>query len=314
MNALEEPLVDGWDAVAEAEDFLFHYPVSKTMGEGDSFEFYREELKLAKALGQAEAEAANAAVKAFRRATDLDAPAPVARKAITRKIDLEKVVEGLDPLMRTAWTHDTEKVVADLVSAITAKGAKRAGAYEAFKGFKSRPMIEAGMVASAKYSTNTYFNRVVLPSMINDIQTKAKTGAPFDDAFFREMQGKLEKRLKSVPYWKNVASQASSRAYHYGMTRAGLQKGYSTYTLQAVVDDRTSDVCLSLNGKTFNLDTGVAHAERVALLDPDRMKDEAPWATLPMVEGKTEGQLARAGVLLPPFHFGGCRTTIVLNK
>lgn len=309
---LDTDLVENWNPDKEADRFLFHRPVSKTQGEGDAFEFYREELRLAKVLGAAEASAANEAINAFKRATGLDAPKPVARKA--RAIDLERTVRDLDPIMRTAWTSQTEGVVADLISAITARGAKRAGAYKQFARFQSRPLIESGMVAAAKYSTNTYFNRVVMPAMINDIQQKAKDGKPFDDAFFREMQATLNRRLKSVPYWKNVASQASSRAYHYGMMRAGLQKGYRTYTLRAVVDERTSDVCLALNGKTFNIDSGVAYAERTALIDPDKMKDEAPWATIDRIEGKTAGQLVRAGISLPPFHFGGCRTTVDLNK
>lgn len=309
---MRDLLVDEWNAEREADDFLFNYPVSKAAGEGDAFEFYKEELKLAKVLGEAEAGAANAAVTAFRRATDLDAPKPIARKATN--IDLVKIVEGLDPIMRTAWSSQTEGIVADLVSAITAKGAKRGGDLSAFRRLQTRPSIEAGMVAAAKYSTNTYFNRVVMPSMIGDIQEKMRSGKGFDEEFFRAMQQKLSTRLKSVPYWKNVASQASSKAYHYGMTRAGLQKGYRGYRLKAVLDERTSAVCQSLNGKTFWLDTAVAHAERVALMDPEDSYKADPWVTPDMLEGKTDGQLAKAGVLLPPFHFGGCRTTITLTK
>lgn len=313
MQSSDALMIDEWDDVKEADSFLFHIPVSKSMFEGDPYEFYREELALAKALGQAEAEAANVARKALNTAVGADAPAPIARKAI-KQIDLERAVRDLDPIMRNAWGSHLEGKVAEIIGKITAKGAKRAGAYKEFAKLPSRPLIEEGLVASAKYSTNTYFNRVVMPSILGDIKSKMEAGEGYDDAFFREMQAKLAKRLKSVPYWKNVANQASSRAYHYGMMRAGLQKGFRTYTLRAVVDDRTSDVCLGLNGKTFSIDAGVRHAERIALLDPDKMKDEAPWTRLEDIEGKTDGQLVKSGILLPPFHFGGCRTTVDLNK
>ncbi|MGK3946915.1 hypothetical protein ABK046_52185, partial [Streptomyces caeruleatus] len=77
-------------------------------------------------------------------------------------------------------------------------------------------------------------------------------------------RAKLATRLKSVPYWRLVANQASSRAYHYGLTRAGLSLGYTGYRLDAVIDKATTPVCRSLDGKVFWLADAVQRLEKLA--------------------------------------------------
>jgi hypothetical protein len=169
------------------------------------------------------------------------------------------------------------------------------------------------MVASAKYYSNNHFNRVVLPSMTGHINKQLASGGAFDATYFRALRDTMDTRLKSVPHWRLVANQAASRSYHYGLTRAGMLDGYSSYTLSAVKDERTTDVCLNLDGRTFHLADGVARVERVARMLPSKIAEDAPWLVLGDVEDVTTAELSKRDILMPPFH-GNCRTTITMNR
>lgn len=303
--------VEDWSAEREASDFALTYKASRNIAEGDSFEFMEEELKLAKALGMAVAGATNRAIKLYNDETGLSRVKSTARKA--KDVPLEKVLAMLDPTLQGAWTMATDRTVTGLIERITLKGAARAGARDKFKSLPTRQLMEAGMVASAKYFTNTYFNRVVMPSLIGDIRNKEKEGKAFDDKFYREVRGRLDKRLKSLPHWRGVATTAASSAYHYGLARAGLGQGYTGYELVAVLDNRTSEVCEALDGRRFWLADAVNHVEKRATIPPEDMKDEMPFPKWEEIHDHTQSDLTKAGILTPPFH-PFCRTTMRLIR
>lgn len=312
---MDDQLIDDWSAEREADAFFATYRVHKNTAEGDSFEFYAEELKLAKALGMAAAGAANKALKVFNQETGLAKPKVYnRRKALPGSAEeLVKAMKMMDPVMQGAWTMSTDKTVSNLISAITLKGAARAGDKTRFNRLPTRALMEAGMVASAKYFTNTYFNRVVMPGLVNDLLRKEKEGAEFDDKFYREVRGRLDKRLKSVPHWRGVATTAASSAYHYGLSRAGLGQGYTGYELVAVLDNRTSDVCEALDGRRFWLADAVANVEKRARVAPEDLKEEMPFPKWDQIHDHTQAELTKAGILTPPFH-PFCRTTMRLIR
>lgn len=305
--------VDQWLHWREIEAKQLAHPVPKRKGEGDGYEFIDGELELAKDIGTAAAVQAGKALAAFDAIVTDERVAELVTTTKGLEDKLARDLEKLDPIMRETWTSSLEKKVASTIGSMTERGARRAGAFRRLANLATRGTIEEGMVASTKYYTNTYFNRVVLPSMVGDIERKLATGEGFDEKFFRTLRDSMDRRLKSVPHWKLVGNQAASRAYHYGLARGGMLDGYTGYTLKATVDDRTTDVCLSLNGKSFWLADAVERVERVATMLPSRIKQDAPWLTLPDVEGKDTAELQKSDILVPPFH-GNCRTTMVLNR
>lgn len=302
--------VDEWLIEAEIKSVTLAHPPHKQKAVGDAYEFYEQEVRLAKLLGTAVADAAGKALEVYDEITGLNG-AIVSLKA--SPFNLAKQLERLTPILQKSWNATTEKTVASYISVITGIGAKRAGGWERFKKMQSRPLIEAGMVASSKYYTNNYFNRIVLPAMVGDINRKMEKGEPFDDTFYRALREKMDTRLKSVPYWRLVGNQAASRAYHYGLTRAGLASGYTGYQFVAVLDERTTQVCRTLNGKTFWLADAVQRLEKLAKTDPAEMPNAAPWAVPSDVEGKDSDQLTKDGFSMPPLH-SGCRSTISLLR
>lgn len=296
-----------WDAEADIAEVMAANPGHTKKAVGDGYEFYPQEVRLAKVLLVASGKAADTLLERYDQITG------ISQKA-SRNIDLAKALQGLAPIMLESWDAKTEERVADLIGDLADVGARRAGAFQKFKDMPSRPLMEKGMVASAKYYSNSYFNRVILPGLAGDIRKKLDTDGEFDDAFFRATRAKIDSRLKSVPHWKLVANQAASRSYHYGLVRAGMIANYVAYRYVAVLDEKTTSLCESLNGRSFWIADAVDHVERLARTDPEDLKAEFPWAdtTLDISEMTTK-QLVGSGLMVPPLH-GSCRSSIRLLK
>lgn len=310
-----------WDARREAEAFLFHYAAKKGVGEGDPYEFYAEELAMAKVMGEAVARLADRALAQFDREAGLDTPSTerevhsyeipiIAPRRKASRINVRAILSGLATILSEAWTPEAERSIAEYVARIVDLGVERAGLFDKLELVPSRPTIEQGIVTSAKYYTNSYFNRIVLPAILGNVADKLD-GGELNDSFLRELRTMLDRRLRAVPYWRLVAQQAASRSYHYGLARAGLSRGKTAYRLNATLDERTSSVCRNLHGRTFWLADAVAHLEHVATTPPEYIAEEAPWIEYHVVAGATDEELARARIMVPPFH-PFCRTTIDL--
>lgn len=170
--------------------------------------------------------------------------------------------------------------------------------------------VISGMSDSAKYYTNSYFSRFVLPALNRSIEAFMVGTTTTPDLDFRSILNVLDDRLKNVPYWRLVANAATSRAYHYGYTKAAQMAGYTRYAIRAIDDDRTSVLCLELNGQEFPLADAIIQVERIASLEnPEEVSTVAPWLTLDQVKGKNTLELQDLGIGVPPYH-ANCRTTI----
>ena len=314
-KAADYPPINLWDAEANIAETMAAHPVRKNTikNEGDGYDFYADEQRLAKELGSAMARATDIALKEFDKMVGLEAQTTTSRKG--KMIDdrnLAKELEKLDPILSNAWTNSTEKTVAGFISWLVEKGAKRTTGWQHLKNLPTRPLIEAGMVASSKYYTNSYFNRIVMPAITGDILTKLDGGQPFDDTFYRALRSKMDQRLKSVPYWRLTANQAASRSYHYGLTRAGLAAGKTGYRFSAILDEKTSDQCEFMHGKTFWLADAVDYVEDVATLRPEDIPTDDPWIVDAIeLEGLSPKQLMDRGAAVPPLH-PFCRSSMEL--
>jgi hypothetical protein len=137
-------------------------------------------------------------------------------------------------------------------------------------------------------------------------------------------------KLRPAPYAGNVGNYtsltsdvATHQARVMGKISAFADAGVTRYRLDAVIDDRTSAVCLRLNGQVFELTDATDQIDRLLDADsPDAAKEAAPWKTdeeLAQIIGPARrgskaaaSRLRDAGAsVLPPFH-GNCRTVPVL--
>jgi hypothetical protein len=133
-------------------------------------------------------------------------------------------------------------------------------------------------------------------------------------------------KLRPAPYAGNVGNYSaltSDVASHQARVMAKISAysdaGLTRYRLRAVIDDRTSPVCIRLNGQVFE----IADAEKQIdkMLDAEtaeQAKRAQPWKTDEEIQRAIGGarrgsrraaeNLRAAGAsVLPPFH-GNCRT------
>lgn len=143
---------------------------------------------------------------------------------------------------------------------------------------------------------------------------------------------------RSDRYWEMLAATTATRARSVGSLAAMERCGVVTYEYVNPLDERTSDVCRALDGTIYKVKTSVALRDRmVAASSPDEYKAIAPWprggdvytaegaalyksgafraedGTLDTAKAKPylkpSGELAAAGIAIPPLH-GHCRSTI----
>lgn len=178
------------------------------------------------------------------------------------------------------------------------------------EGSPSVALIHQGIVDSSKYYTNTFFNRIILPMIttrVDSIIAGTPTGQLPD---FSDINRFIGERFKSVPYWRVVANAAASRAYHYGIAKAADLRQRRAYRIDAVIDSRTTDICLAMDGQVFWIADAVNLMEKVAQASPEEVRELMPYITnADEVRGKSAAELRALGHIMPPFHFN-CRSTI----
>ena len=166
------------------------------------------------------------------------------------------------------------------------------------------------MVDLAQWSTNQYFNQQVMPSLQRQINNAFENADAFTQADFTPIRTALDARLKSVPYWRVVANAATSRSYHYGLLKAAQFQGFRGYEFKAIIDEKTTDICRSLDGKVWSIASALNKYEQVAGSDdPDEVKRVFPWTKFQDVQGLSVEELQSMGVMVPPLH-GNCRSTL----
>lgn len=145
-------------------------------------------------------------------------------------------------------------------------------------------------------------------------------------------KGKIELE-KTVPpkfngdakgYYTGLAQTTLTRAQSMGRLNLFSQGTFEKYMISAIIDTRTSHICLSMDGRTFTIEQGQEQMENVLTAkSSDELKQVAGWRKDLSAFGvknqddfktgprsaSTSKSLADAGMALPPYHFR-CRSTI----
>jgi len=120
-------------------------------------------------------------------------------------------------------------------------------------------------------------------------------------------------------YFELVAGEVRSRASNSGALHAFVEARIERYRFEAVNDERTTKICLFLDGRIFTVEAALAAEERaLAARDPEEFKQIAGWRTLEELQrvagsgerAEQNRNLELAGMAVPPLH-GRCRSVIV---
>jgi hypothetical protein len=127
-------------------------------------------------------------------------------------------------------------------------------------------------------------------------------------------------------YFYGVAVNASTTARVSGSIRTFAQLGVTRYEIVNPMDERTTDICSHMHGKTMEVKDAVSTLDQlVAAKTPAQVKQIHGWHPhdfkqrfasmgVPIVPGKdfpsgSSAKVAAGGFAFPPFHFR-CRSTV----
>lgn len=145
-------------------------------------------------------------------------------------------------------------------------------------------------------------DRVLKPYFTSD-----KTIGDVIDDFKKSFQKLTD---KGSDYFEGLAEHTTNRTRELGKITGYEKAGVEKYEIRAVIDDRTSDVCLEMDGQIFEVSSGVEFRDTILSLDdPEQIKAVAPWRTGSEISGLSTADLP-PGMELPPYHWR-CRTVTV---
>lgn len=129
------------------------------------------------------------------------------------------------------------------------------------------------------------------------------------ELFYEELHPVLGRNRR---FFEFLSGHIISRARTFGQLVSLREAGATTYEIDAVTDDRTTQICDHLDGRHFPLTAGVEIAN--ALLDisePADILKVVQWLTPEELASADQDELIKSGFALPPFH-DGCRSGIVI--
>lgn len=108
------------------------------------------------------------------------------------------------------------------------------------------------------------------------------------------------------------ANITGTRVASYGMLHEARARGISRYRIDAVLDDRTTDICRNMHGRIFTVEAAYSRTQSLlSITDPNTLKSRAPFPAMFELEDTSDADLQAAGIDVPPFHFL-CRSVVTL--
>ncbi len=287
----------GYALMERADEFQ---PLGNRQSPKHDDPFLADELAVALALSRRTKEQADVAVNMYDEVLSGD------------NFDEDRfnnVTTSVQKLWEETWDKPTEVAVTAAIVSALATGERKISA-GILQGVPSRKAVLDGMVRASKFHTNEFFNTQVMPSLQSQVIAMLEGTPAMGSPDLGIIRAVLDRRLKSVPYWRVVANAATSRSYHYGFLKAAQAQGFRAYRYTAVIDERTSEICTFLDGREWFIADALNIVERVAATDdPEVVKNLAPWPKFADVKDLDGEGLRSLGVIVPPVH-GNCRSTI----
>lgn len=270
----------------------------------DGAEFFADEILLAVVLASAIDEQGRKALKIFDNYIKDDVRSVA--------VHYKQAVSEVRDTMKYSFTNKTQDRVHGILSSTIAKGCL--AGVGASTILNRNPILEhivKGMVDSAKYYTDNFFDRIVLPRLtktVNQVLTNGIDGPLKEVEHLHEIM-KFNLTGQS-PYWRLVANSSTSRAYNYGIVKSGFVSGYREYEFVAVMDERTTDICQRNNKRRWKVYDACKHYETLATMSPEEMAKKYPFNT-EKLDNNESHSMKEDEPAYPPLHFG-CRSCVRL--
>lgn len=156
------------------------------------------------------------------------------------------------------------------------------------------------------------YNRTLSKTINNNIKSAIIRGEGRKEASKILKEALKDRFNKPDSYYNVVASAVMNRTRNYGRINSFVKADIEKYEFIAVMDQRTSSICRSLNGKIFEVSVAREIIEEVEQAEnPEDLKKIQPWGYINkdndlIVNGKVQkidvSNLQSIGLIMPPLH------------
>lgn len=330
-----------------------HVPIAKAMNLGTPRGFDRAVAELATALrartSASEAEAVRSAVEVLDvdwRATTAEERRNLIAEAMQRA---ERITSAVPRLVEAVFGPAADEVV-DATRTAARRG-QRLNIAADFNALDRR-IVEHLRTSQTTYVRDAYGRRnAAFGARARTLVADGLERGLARDDITADLQAAAEGILigRGQFYWEVVAGAFIGQGRSFAQLSAYTEAGIERYIIEAVLDERTTEICRFLHGKSFTVGGGLRTFERIEAQPESVPRSIAPWvreAVDPDTGRKVlfvdrggqrtavaevirsgfgtrddrgefgralgEQQLLDLGISFPPYH-GLCRTTTVAD-
>lgn len=187
--------------------------------------------------------------------------------------------------------------------------------------------------ANDHYTNNhkEFISEMIKKNVIDRGLPKKEAGRELGEQISRRLGGfdqavpesiRNQGQLAASAYFEGLSATTVTRARNFGQIALMEEAGIAQVVWSSVEDERTSEICLAMNGRVFTIDLVKAHQNRILeQTTSDEVKELFPWRKDLSEFGLKRGErlssreasqmLAEKGVpIVPPAHFR-CRSELV---
>jgi SPP1 gp7 family putative phage head morphogenesis protein len=340
------------EAADDVIERLLRIPVRKAMDLSTPRGFDRAVASLATRLRRATAESDGDAVRAAVEVLDVDWKATTAAQRRSLVSQAMEAAGRRTPEIVQAASAQFGEAADEVVSATRdhTRSAHRLGIAADFNAVDRR--ITRHLVSSqANFVRDEYGRRLDdLGAEARRIVAEGIEAGLGRDEIATDLARAAENTLVTRPafYWEVVAGAFVANGRSLAQISAYAEAGIQRYLIEAVLDERTTEICRYLHGKEFEVGDALRRFERIEQMQsPEEIKNEAPWVREALDpdtgekflyvdrngsrtriadvarsavgtsddpgefrRGRNSAELMDVGVGFPPYH-GLCRSTTV---
>ncbi len=144
------------------------------------------------------------------------------------------------------------------------------------------------IVEKAEFYTNNFARRILIPRIEN---TENLTEEYINNSF------------NENSYFAMLANSEVSKFYHLAYLEKLSQANIIFYRYDAVLDDKTTEICTSLDGNIYRVDTSLIGMRSYYSTSPEISVRVSPYLDKDSLQG--------AGIPVPGMYHPNCRSTLV---
>jgi len=147
-----------------------------------------------------------------------------------------------------------------------------------------------------------YFDRFIVPET-ERLQRQLQEGT-LDKARMRTIGERYKKFVQADGYWDAISDFDTATASVWGMLDTMKELGYLTYTIVAMRDSKTCEVCIAIDGTEVSVEEGQLQKNSMITLGAEDAANSFPWPRI------RPDETLDGSSFLPPFH-SRCRCYLV---